>query len=72
MSSCLFCPFQNRIGRIENLFYLSNLEFLTLSGNIIKVVEELTDLYKLKFLDLSDNRIADINSGEFVMKQLLY
>lgn len=56
--------FQNKIERIENLEFLMNLKFLTLSHNLITKIEGLAMLKKLGFLDLSHNVIEEIAIGK--------
>ncbi|KAL5007300.1 hypothetical protein ScPMuIL_016106 [Solemya velum] len=55
---------QNIIERIENFECLKNLQFLTLAGNRIRKVENLSNS-KLLFLDLSNNKIEEFDIDEF-------
>lgn len=54
----------NCIEKIENLQYVQNVCFLTLSGNKIRVLEGLAHLSKLSFLDLSHNHIKAFDIDE--------
>jgi Leucine-rich repeat (LRR) protein len=51
----------NKILDLTQLWGLSLIEELSLSGNCIELIDSLANLTNLRFLNLSDNKVRDLS-----------